>query len=159
MLYEWIFIIHKGYWIMNIEKEICIYIYDELLSRQWMIWRKKNYWIFKVKVLWRPHYRKHHVLLSQVLPFILHTHRETNTLLFILYSTYLMIMYYDYFYDRRRGQFGPHFSKRIMNGCHVTVNKISYIPIFVPTKSELFLLDILVFILLAITPMFLREPK
>ena len=38
-------------------------------------------------------------------------HRNKYVLLFILYTTYILIAYYDFFYDCRRGQFGPTFLK------------------------------------------------
>ena len=36
-------------------------------------------------------------------------HRNKYVLLFILYFTYLLIAYYDHYYDCGRGQFGPTF--------------------------------------------------
>ena len=89
--------------------------------------------------------------------------RNKYVLLFILYSTYLMIAYYDYFYDCRRGQFGPTFLKTYYEWAKPRNSKqnIIYSNLCPDKKRIIFIVDILVFIvLLAITPMFLRwNPK
>ena len=112
------------------------------------------------------HYGKHQVYYyfhSLALAYWYAPPRNKYVLLFILYSTYLMIAYYDYFYDCRRGQFGPTFLKTYYEWAKPRNSKqnIIYSNLCPDKKRIIFIVDILVFILLvAITPMFLRwNPK
>lgn len=86
-------------------------------------------------------------------------YRNKYALLFILYTTYLVIAYYDYFYDCRRGQFGPTFLRTYYEWAKPGKSKQSIIYSNLCPENEriILIVDIAVFIaILFITPHFIR---
>jgi len=85
--------------------------------------------------------------------------RNKYVLIFILYTTYLFIAYYDYFYDCRRGQFGPTFLKTYYEWAKPKSSKqnIIYSNLCPENKRIIAIVDVVVFIgILAVIPSFLR---
>jgi hypothetical protein len=85
--------------------------------------------------------------------------KNKYVLLLILYVTYLLIAYYDFFYDCRKGQFGPTFLKTYYDWAKPrnTKQNILYSNLCDDNKRLILIVDIIVFIgILAITPTFLR---
>lgn len=86
-------------------------------------------------------------------------YRNKYVLLFILYITYLFIAYYDYFYDCRRGQFGPTFLRTYYEWAKPKHSKqnIIYSNLCPENEQLILFVDIVVFIIiLLLTPHFLR---
>ena len=86
-------------------------------------------------------------------------YRNKYALLFILYSTYLVIAYYDYFYDCRRGQFGPTFLRTYYEWAKPKNSKqnIIYSNLCPENEQIILLVDIAVFVLILIlAPYFIR---
>lgn len=89
--------------------------------------------------------------------------RNKYVLLFILYTTYLLIAYYDFFYDCRRGQFGPTYLKSYYEWAKPRNSKqnIIYSNLCPEKKRVILIVDVVVFaVILGVTPWFLRwNPK
>jgi|TARA_B110000261_G_C13029111_1_gene335489 hypothetical protein len=89
--------------------------------------------------------------------------KNKYVLLTILYVTYLLIAYYDHFYDCRRGQFGPTFLKTYYDWAKPKTSKQSIIySNMCPDKVRtIMIVDIAVFVcLLFAAPIFFRwTPK
>ena len=89
--------------------------------------------------------------------------KNKYVLLGILYITYILIAYYDFFYDCRKGEFGPTFLKTYYEWSKPKNSKqsIIYSNLCSNKKNLIMIVDIIVFILLIIfTPIFLRwKPK
>ena len=86
-------------------------------------------------------------------------YRNKYVLLFILYSTYLAIAYYDFIYDCRRGQFGPTFLRTYYEWAKPRKSKqnIIYSNLCPENERIILIVDIAVFIMiLFITPHFIR---
>ena len=86
-------------------------------------------------------------------------YRNKYVLLFILYSTYLAIAYYDFFYDCRKGQFGPTFLRTYYEWAKPQKSKqnIIYSNLCPENERIILIVDIAVFIMiLLITPYFIR---
>ena len=86
-------------------------------------------------------------------------HRNKYVLLFILYFTYLLIAYYDHYYDCGRGQFGPTFLRTYYEWAKPKNSKQSIIySNLCPEKERLIMyVDIGVFIsALIILPFFIK---
>ena len=84
-------------------------------------------------------------------------------LLGILYITYILIAYYDYFYDCRKGEFGPTFLKTFYEWAKPKNSKqnIVYSNLCSNKKQLILTIDIIVLLLLILfTPIFLKwKPK
>ena len=84
-------------------------------------------------------------------------------LLGILYITYILIAYYDFFYDCRKGEFGPTFLKTFYAWAKPKNSKqnILYSNICSNKKRLILMVDIFVLLLLILfTPTFLKwKPK
>ena len=86
-------------------------------------------------------------------------HKNKYVLLFILYVTYILIAYYDNFYDCRRWQFGPTFLKTYYEWAKPPSSKqnIIYSNLCPDKKKLIMIVDVVVFIaLIALTPAFIR---
>ena len=89
--------------------------------------------------------------------------KNKYVLLFTLYITYILIAYYDHFYDCRKGQFGPTFLKTYYEWAKPKTSKQNIIySNLCPNKKNLILrVDAIVFVVLLVaTPIFLNwKPK
>lgn len=85
--------------------------------------------------------------------------KNKYVLLFILYVTYILIAYYDHFYDCRKGEFGPTFLKTYYEWAKPKSSKqnIIYSNLCQDKKNIILIVDGIVFItLIFAAPIFLK---